>query len=416
VATNSFLKFNESNTNIQTYAQYLAATERLNGFPFGSKPSSILTNRNYRDNAAMVYALGEFMKNQGYNADPDDILTLISNLPLAIKNTSTTLLLVTSASATDTYVVTEPRITALTDGLALLFKPTVVGNTGAATIAIGALGAKNVEVIKNGAYASLSTGDVLQNGIYQITHSTTRGTFILENPSGVVVDLDSTQTLASKTLTAPKIASGGFIADANGNELIKASSVVASAVNEITVTNAIAGQAPSFSATGGDSVIDVNLIPKGATGRATVNGRNLVSKYITLASSFSPANASYVDSTLFLPVVSGKHYHLELITNASKGAASVAEISLYLKTGAGTILGGFVGDTTSASVVVNNLDAIGAVGLAGSFVALTVDTVLHSIKADAVFKCTSSGDLYIAAKGTSILLASGTSLIMTELN
>src|SRR5437016_729425 len=39
-------------------------------------------------------------------------------------------------------------------------------------------------------------------------------------PAGAVVGDTDTQTLSGKTLTAPKIADSGYIADANGNEQI----------------------------------------------------------------------------------------------------------------------------------------------------------------------------------------------------
>lgn len=72
-----------------------------------------------------------------------------------------------------------------------------------------------------------------------------------------------TQTLSNKTLTAPKIANGGFIADANGNEEI-IFTTTASAVNELTVANAATGGNPSMAATGGDSNIGIDFQAKGS--------------------------------------------------------------------------------------------------------------------------------------------------------
>ena len=59
-----------------------------------------------------------------------------------------------------------------------------------------------------------------------------------------------------------------FIADENGNEQI-VFQTTSSAVNQFDVTNAATGNAPSISATGGDSNIDIALIPKG-TGETKV--------------------------------------------------------------------------------------------------------------------------------------------------
>lgn len=83
----------------------------------------------------------------------------------------------------------------------------------------------------------------------------------------------STSTLSNKTLTAPKFANGGFIADANGNEEIKFTTTT-SAVNEITVTNAATGNGPTISATGGDANINLNLSGKG-TGVVKINGEEV---------------------------------------------------------------------------------------------------------------------------------------------
>lgn len=73
------------------------------------------------------------------------------------------------------------------------------------------------------------------------------------------------------------------ILDANDNELIKSPSLVASAVNELTISNAATTVSPSISATGDDANISLNLISKG-TGNILING-----KAISLANSFTTA-------------------------------------------------------------------------------------------------------------------------------
>ena len=74
------------------------------------------------------------------------------------------------------------------------------------------------------------------------------------------VTLTGTQTLTNKTLTSPKI--GTSILDTSGNELALLTAT-GSAVNEFTIANAAAGAGPTFSSTGGDSNIDINVTPKG---------------------------------------------------------------------------------------------------------------------------------------------------------
>jgi hypothetical protein len=82
--------------------------------------------------------------------------------------------------------------------------------------------------------------------------------------------LAGVETLTNKTLTAPKIANGGFVADANGNEQIKFTTT-ASAVNELTVVNSATSNAPEISSTGGDTNIDLKITPKGS-GNVVLDG------------------------------------------------------------------------------------------------------------------------------------------------
>ena len=76
------------------------------------------------------------------------------------------------------------------------------------------------------------------------------------------VTLTGSQTLTNKTLTAPKIADAGFIADANGNEQI-IFQTTSSAVNELEVTNAATGNPPILGASG-ETNVDVHIKPKGS--------------------------------------------------------------------------------------------------------------------------------------------------------
>lgn len=64
------------------------------------------------------------------------------------------------------------------------------------------------------------------------------------------------------------------INDSSNNEIVRIGSA-ASAVNEVTITNAATGGDPSISATGGDTDIDLNLLGKGA-GTVKVNGVDVV--------------------------------------------------------------------------------------------------------------------------------------------
>jgi len=111
-----------------------------------------------------------------------------------------------------------------------------------------------------------------------------------------VTDIDTyvsatSKTLTNKTLTAPKIADGGFIADANGNELV-VFQTTGSAVNELDIANAATGGAVTLSTTGGDSNIDLTLNPKG-TGEVNIAAGNL--NYAGTAVTATGAELNIVD-------------------------------------------------------------------------------------------------------------------------
>lgn len=86
-----------------------------------------------------------------------------------------------------------------------------------------------------------------------------------------VVSAASATSFTNKTLIAPKFTSEGFIADSAGNELILFPVTVTNAVNEIAVYNSTTGAPPSILASGSDTNVSLNLIPKG-TGRIQVGG------------------------------------------------------------------------------------------------------------------------------------------------
>lgn len=98
---------------------------------------------------------------------------------------------------------------------------------------------------------------------FQVSGVTTGNTRTITplDVDGTMVLQDSTQTITNKTLTRPKI--GTSIDDTNGNEVIK-TPATASAVNEVTVTNAAAGNDVSVTATGDDTDIGIKIKGKGA--------------------------------------------------------------------------------------------------------------------------------------------------------
>jgi len=99
---------------------------------------------------------------------------------------------------------------------------------------------------------------------------TTSHTYKLSGVTGndKSVSLTGTESLTNKSLTSPKVVTG--INDTNGNELVKVTAT-GSAVNEVTLANAATGNNPQLSATGDDSNIGIDLLPKG-TGSVNIKG------------------------------------------------------------------------------------------------------------------------------------------------
>ena len=133
-----------------------------------------------------------------------------------------------------------------------------------------------------------------------------------------IVTLAATQTLAAKTLTAPKFADGGFIADAAGLQLVIFDSV-SSAVNEVTVANAATGNAPSIKASG-ETNIGLNISGKGTSGvtltNATANGA-----YLEFDTKAAPADPAAEAARMYLKQVDANNNAMAV--KLQKGGAIV---------------------------------------------------------------------------------------------
>lgn len=164
-------------------------------------------------------------------------------------------------------------------GNALSADSTVIRTTGAQNMSDKTITASFID----GTPVGLTTPDAGVFSAFALFMSGHSGFFVHSNTadrsytfpdaSTTVVGTGVIQTLTNKTFTSPKV---NEILDSNGNEEIKFTTT-ASAVNELTVTNAATGGDPSIAATGGDANIGIVIAPKG-TDPITLEGAVVINE------------------------------------------------------------------------------------------------------------------------------------------
>jgi len=202
---------------------------------------------------------------------------------IAITSTPTTLA-VSDGAATDGNQVAH-RIIEFT------------GSIGEATIVTIPLDVEQFYILKNsssGAY-TVTFKYVTGSGSSVQWSATDKGTKIVyatandgTNPdivdaTSAFVTATSTTTLSNKTLTAPKFADGGFIADTTGAETLVFGEV-SSPLNEVKITNAATGTAGPIIAAQGQTNVNLQLRPAGS---------GMITTGTAAAHSFISSNGAY---------------------------------------------------------------------------------------------------------------------------
>lgn len=215
-----------------------------------------------------IASLLEFF--QGNFADPD-YLTIINaptnsgfNLQLGTQ-TQSVFLILNPSGAFASGTITLPPVASCFDGQEIL----VASSQSIAALTVAGNGATLV-----GAPSALGIG-----GFFTIRFNALQGAwYTLSSNTG--------SNFGTLTLSTA-------INDVNGNELVRVSAA-ASAVNEITIANAAAGNAPAISATGNDTNINLNLVGKG-TGVVQAGGVPVVT---------TTGAQTLTNKTLTAPVIS----------------------------------------------------------------------------------------------------------------
>jgi hypothetical protein len=230
----------------------------------------------------------------------------------ALTNAARNMVIELTGTITGNQVVTFPTAT---EGLKVVFNNTSGGYTVQLT------GASD-----SGSGTTFATTDKTKKLVYM------SGTDLVEVSLEGVVTASSTTTFTNKTLTAPKFADGGFIADANGNESL-VFGTTSSAVNEVKLTNAATGTDGPIIASQGETNSNLQLRPAGS-GKITVGS--------SAANATVSSNGAY---DLVLETNEGTNSGTVTITDAANGNIALAP------NGTGEVLvgsGSAAGDITSS--------------------------------------------------------------------
>lgn len=200
-----------------------------------------------------------------------------------------------------------------------LTNKTIGGGQISGNITGNAANVTGIVAVGNGGTGATSlTGVVIGTGTTAMT--------VKANPLGAFVGDSDTQTLTAKTLTSPKV---NQINDTTNDLSTLVFVAPTSSVNRLTVTASIATSAPSLSATGTDTNISLNLVPKGS-GVVQAGGIEVV----TLSGTQTLTNKSIAGSQI-TGNISGNAANVTGTVAVSNGGTGVTTTTAY-----GVILGG----------------------------------------------------------------------------
>lgn len=143
-------------------------------------------------------------------------------------------------------------------------------------------------------------------------------------------------TGANAEISAQGEADSGILFNNDQSEQLFIMECVASAVNEITSSNSATGNGVSLSATGGDTNVNINLVPKGS-GKVDVQGGFMTSETASLSGagaipitgSIAEWTTTAADAGTLADGVEGQHLFIILIVDGGNGVLTPANPGGY---------------------------------------------------------------------------------------
>ena len=224
------------------------------------------------------------------------------------------------------------------------------------------------------------------------------GTLTLPTTTDTLVGRTTTDILTNISLTAPRLATAGFIADANGNEQI-VFNTTAAAVNNLAITNSATGTAPTLAAVGDDANVSLNITSKG-TGTVNVNSVAVV----TVSGTQTLTNKT-ITSPIISTISNTGTLTLPTSTDTLVGRSTTDTLSNKTLTAPRIGNSGFIADANGNEqiVFVTTASAVNSLAIANS--ATGVGTTLATVGDDANI------DLLLEAKGTGVVRADGVEVV-----
>ena len=240
---------------------------------------------------------------------------------------------------------------------------TIVNSKGVIYSSGGVVNATSLSIAGTALTATAAEFNLLDGGSTVGTTTVASGDGLLTNDGGTMrqTNIDTfdtylsgtTKTLTNKTLTSPVLttptfADGGYIADANGAEML-VFQTTSSAANAVELTNSATGNAVVVGAMGSDSNVDINLTPKG-TGKVNVTTSlavdNITTDGNTISSTDTNGNINLSPNGTGKVYITNDSYLSTLIIESTiDGTQTAPDLDLY-KNSASPADGDYIGNIT----------------------------------------------------------------------